>query len=60
MDFYLTDMKPLYPETVPKASFEGGIRGAVSGFLDRVSELGSPDVKDQREALKLLLEETTS
>jgi len=57
MDFYLTDMKPLYPDTVAPASFEGGIRGALSGFVDKVTSLGSPDVKDQREALKLLLEE---
>lgn len=58
MDFYLTDVKPLYPETVPKASFEGGISGAVSGIVDRVAELGSPNVKDQQKALRELLKAT--
>lgn len=59
MDFYLTDMKPLYPETIQKASFEGGIRGAFSGIVDKISELGAPDTKEKREALRALLEETT-
>lgn len=57
MDFYLTDMKPLYPDTVPQTSFEGGISGAISNFVSRVADLGSPNVKDKREALRLLLEE---
>lgn len=55
MDFYLTDMKPLYPESVPKASFEGGIRGAVSGLIEKVTEAGAPNVKDQQKALRELL-----
>lgn len=58
MDFYLTDMKPLFPDTVPQTSFEGGIRGAISGVLDRVAQLGSPNVKDQQKALRELLELT--
>ena len=58
MDFYLTDVKPLYPETVPKTSFEGGIRGAVSGIVDRIADLGSPNVKDQQKALRELLKAT--
>ena len=56
MDFYLTDMKPLYPDSVPQASFEGGIRGAVSGIVDRIADLGSPNVTDQQKALRALLE----
>jgi hypothetical protein len=59
MDFYLNDMKPLFPDTVAPASFEGGIRGAVSAVLDRVTQLGAPNKKDQAEALRLLLQETT-
>lgn len=59
MDFYLTDMKPLYPETVPKASFEGGIRGAVSGVIETISELGKPSVTDQQKALRELLKESS-
>ena len=59
MDFYLTDVKPLYPETVPKASFEGGIRGAVSGVIDTISQLGKSNVTDQQKALRELLQETT-
>jgi hypothetical protein len=51
-------MKPLYPDTVAPASFEGGIRGAVSAVLDKVTQLGSPNKKDQAEALRLLLEES--
>lgn len=58
MDFYLTDVKPLYPETVPKASFEGGIRGAVSGIVDTISQVGAPNVKDQQKALRELLSVT--
>lgn len=58
MDFYLTDVKPLYPETVPKASFEGGIRGALSGVIDKVTQAGAPDVVDKRKALRGLLELT--
>lgn len=55
MDFYLTDMKPLYPESVPKASFEGGIRGAVSGIVDTIQKVGAPNAKDQQKALRSLL-----
>ena len=56
MDFYLTDVKPIYPDTVPKASFEGGIRGAIGNVIERISEVGSPNVKDQQKALRELLE----
>lgn len=55
MDFYLTDVKPLYPETVPKTSFEGGIRGAVSGIVDKITDVGAPNPKDQQKALRELL-----
>lgn len=55
-DFYLTDMKPLYPETVRPASFEGGIRGAISDIVGKVADIGASTEVDQRAALRLLLD----
>jgi hypothetical protein len=56
MDFYLTDVKPLYPETVPKTSFEGGITGAIGNIVEKISKVGAPNVQDQQKALRALLE----
>lgn len=53
--FYLRDIKPLYPETVPLASFERGVTEGIRGFFGNVADLARTTEKDKQRALKELL-----
>ena len=56
---FAESLRRLYPSTVPKTSFAGGIRLGVGGAVDlaeKVSKVGAPNIKDQQKALKALLE----
>lgn len=48
-------LRKLYPESVPKTGFQGGIKAGLSDIIETVTSVGAPNVKDQREALRLLL-----
>jgi hypothetical protein len=50
-------IRKLYPETVPKTGFQGGIRAGVSDIIETVSKAGAPNIADQRKALKGLFED---
>lgn len=50
-------LRKLYPESVPKTGFQGGIKAGVSDIIESVSKMGTPDLNDQRNALKELLED---
>lgn len=56
---FAVELRKLYPNSVPKAGFTGGISSGVSGvvkdILGQTLKLGTPDVKDQRKALIELL-----
>jgi len=48
-------IRKLYPETVPKTGFQGGIKAGLSDIVETISKTGIPNNLDQREALKKLL-----
>lgn len=48
-------VRKLYPETVPKTGFQGGIKAGVSDIIEQVSKVGAPNLADQRKALVELL-----
>lgn len=50
------ELRKLYPETTPRTGFEGGIRGVLGGIVNKVAEVGAPNVEDQRKALRALIE----
>lgn len=50
-------IRKLYPESVPKTGFQGGIKAGVSDIIEAVSKVGAPNLKDQREALKGLFDD---
>lgn len=53
-EFYLRDVKPLYPESVQPASQEG-VLGTLRGAVDAVLDIGRVTDTDRQRALKTLL-----
>lgn len=49
-------VRKLYPESVPKTGFQGGIKAGISDIIETVSKAGAPNIEDQRKALRILLE----
>lgn len=49
-------LRQIYPETVPETSFQGGIMSGIKGVLEKVIDVGAPDITDKQKALKALLE----
>lgn len=50
-------IRKLYPETIPKTGFQGGIKAGVSDIIETVSKAGAPNLADQRQALRGLFED---
>lgn len=55
---FAQEIRELYPESVPRAGFSGGIMSGLGDILKTVSEAGKADVVDQRKALRAILEAT--
>jgi len=53
---FAEEIRKLYPEKVPKAGFQGGIRAGLSDIASSIMEAGKADTTDQRKALRALLE----
>lgn len=57
---FAQELRKLYPESVPKAGFSGGIssgiRGALGSAIEATLKAGAPNLKDQRKALIELLD----
>lgn len=51
------ELRKLYPETIPKTGFQGGIRTGMRDLAERALNLGKPDYTDQRAALRALIDE---
>lgn len=51
-------IRKLYPETIPKTGFQGGIKTGLSDIIEQVSKVGTPNITDQRKALLKLLTES--
>lgn len=52
-------IRKLYPETIPKAGFQGGIKAGLGDIVEAISKTGTPNLVDQRKALRELLKEST-
>lgn len=56
---FAEEIRKLYPNTIPKAGFQGGIvtgvRGALTNMAEKVLSAGTPNEKDKIEALIKLL-----
>lgn len=55
---FAQELRELYPESVPRTGFSGGIKSGLAEILQSVSQAGKADVEDQRKALRALLEAT--
>lgn len=55
---FAEEIRALYPEIVPKAGFQGGIRAGLLDIASSIMEAGKADATDQRKALRALLEAT--
>lgn len=55
---FAQEIRELYPESVPRTGFSGGIKSGIGELLQSVSQAGKADVIDQRKALRALLEAT--
>lgn len=53
---FATEIRKIFPETVPATSFSGGIQTGLKGVLEGVLKAGKPNFKDQQKALKELLD----
>jgi hypothetical protein len=53
---FAQEIRELYPESVPRAGFSGGIKSGIVDILQSVSSAGKADASDQRKALRQLLE----
>ncbi len=57
---FAQEIRELYKESVPRAGFAGGIRGAITDIAGKVLEAGKATDKDRRKALRALFEEALS
>lgn len=57
---FTQELRKLYPESVPKTGFAGGVSSGVSGAIGSLVEAtlkaGTPNITDQRKALRSLIE----
>lgn len=49
-------LRKLYPESIPKTGFQGGIKTGIGELFQSVYKLGTPNLEDQRKALRDLLD----
>jgi len=54
---FAQELRKLYPDTIPKTGFSGGIRAGIPELIEYVSKAGVPNAIDQRKALRELLDE---
>lgn len=54
---FAQEIRQLYPETIPKTGFQGGIKG-VMDIAQQVMGAGKADTRDQQKALRALVEAT--
>lgn len=53
---FAQEMRKLFPETIPKTGFQGGIRVGVADLLETVLKVGKPGLADQQKALRELID----
>jgi hypothetical protein len=62
--YFAEELRKIYPETIPKTGFQGGIRTGIGGsktleMLEKVMGAGKPNTVDQQRALREMLEDLT-
>lgn len=57
---FAQEIRELYPESVPRTGFAGGLRSGLMDIAEKVLGAGKADVEDQRKALRALLESTSN
>lgn len=57
---FAQELRELYPEITPRTGFQGGFRAGLADIAEKVLGAGQVTEVDKREALKKLLEETTT
>lgn len=53
---FAQEMRKLFPETIPKTGFTGGIKMGLGDLVETVTKTGAPNLKDQQRALRELLD----
>lgn len=53
---FATELRKIYPETIPATSLGGTFKTSISGMVEKVLEAGKPGTADQQRALKALIE----
>lgn len=54
---FATELRKIFPETVPATSFAGGVSLGLGDIAKKVLEVGAPNIKDQQRALREMLDE---
>ena len=52
---FAQEMRKLFPETIPKTGFTGGIRAGLGDIVEAVSKAGAPNITDQQKAVRELI-----
>ena len=55
---FAQELRKLFPETIPKTGFTGGIRVGLGDLVETITKIGAPNIKDQQKALRMLLDES--
>lgn len=58
--YFAEELRKLYPDTIPKTGFQGGIRNALAHPIDTLTSAGAPDIGDQQKAIRDILDEMIS
>ena len=58
--YFANKIRDYYPETIPDTGFRSSIGSSIMDTIGSVFDSGKANAKDQREALKVLLEMSTS
>ena len=53
---FAQEMRKLFPETIPKTGFSGGIKTGLGDLIETVSKAGTPNYADRQKALRNLLD----
>lgn len=52
---FAQEMRKIFPDTIPKTGFTGGIRAGIGDIIEQVSKVGAPNLKDQQKAIRELI-----
>lgn len=53
---FAQEVRKLFPDTIPATGFTGSVKMGVGDVIEAVSKVGAPNIKDQQQALRKLLD----